>query len=821
MGQGINQYMQPAEMQLKSLYTPLPLDWMYEQLQQKQAETDKYKQAAYKFSKPSEATGLRYMAGINPETKLFNEYNDVSRWNQGRIDEFNAIRSERASKILEAYERSKGDPTVINRLLEDANKQEKAMQAEEKQIGEVKANYEEQLKLVNKKELDENYQMLPVYQQVRKYIEAQKAGIPDNTFNPTNTLKYFNMQEAVQKNIPLLKATNLGSISPVLKSGKDFYYYADFKGVTGDALENMTNTLMNADPRFKKTLDEKWLYNKSMNKDFESYYSTPEMTKERRYVYDEDGKPIKTGKKTKDGKDIYKTEELKLTPYQAYFKDESIKLISYARGFKYETADRHYRVNPDEQKRKDLQAEYNFNEAHRPQIEQKVYNMDITDINKASRDKYSWFEEMFTTGTWGKSERQNAYTILKNRFDSNYTNIAGTISDKKLYLEGDKVLKFAHNNYDKPNEVKKTLLDYAEKLKKAGNIKGEYETKKLLNQYLESKKAEVLVEHPVKGIINYYKSTNSDLGNVIEQTVNTIYPGAEKKSKQEQETIMKDVQDKVNAYQNEQSSKYGLTDAFTSKESEEWNTLLFGEKTDGKREDNGQSHNMVFSYIKDGKLISNITYDMLKDDLGDDIKDKVNTIGEESLATYGKDGVVQTRPKVLHVAGEPGIEIYVGKDRDVGLNIKAMPYKAVFNAYVNGSTEKVSLDDIKNMSGEDIDNTKFAELDGTGINYNIVSAPKSIDSYQQVNIAPGIYTNVIVAGESYYDKTRDKIINDRKIYVKNLFSGTYEEFSYADFKELTDKAMGNTNIHENTSAPNYKTTNNKQIVKKVYTSPYE
>jgi len=281
------------------------------------------------------------------------------------------------------------------------------------------------------------------------------------------------------------------------------------------------------------------------------------------------------------------------------------------------------------------------------------------------------------------------------------------------------------------------------------------------------------------------------------------------------------LQDKVNAYQNEQSSKYGLTDAFTSKESEEWNTLLFGEKIDGKREDNGQSHNMVFSYIKDGKLISNITYDMLKDDLGDDIKDKVNTIGEESLATYGKDGVVQTRPKVLHVAGEPGIEIYVGKDRDAGLNIKAMPYKAVFNAYVNGSTEKVSLDDIKNMSGEDIDNTKFAELDDTGINYNIVSAPKSIDSYQQVNIAPGIYTNVIVAGESYYDKTRDKIINDRKIYVKNLFSGTYEEFSYADFKELTDKAMGNTNIHENTSAPNYKTTNNKQIVKKVYTSPYE
>ena len=51
MGQGINQYMRPAEMQLKSLYTPLPLDWMYEQLQQKQAETDRDIASLYKAGK--------------------------------------------------------------------------------------------------------------------------------------------------------------------------------------------------------------------------------------------------------------------------------------------------------------------------------------------------------------------------------------------------------------------------------------------------------------------------------------------------------------------------------------------------------------------------------------------------------------------------------------------------------------------------------------------------------------------------------------------------------------------------------------------------
>lgn len=318
----VNRFVQPAEYTPESMFVPLPLDWMAENIRRKDQETENVLSSIYSAVPEIEGQGLQKVKAFGPNANEQIILGQQDAYNKGEayFDAYRQYKPKAVNDLLNTYYESPDNPALIMRKIKQYQETNNQWKSTLEKVKTDYKTYTDWVKEISTKPIEEQWQYNPQYEAMQTWL---KKGEPGTLANAA-PLKNYAVTDEVLKHVKDIKDSLISQHGIAIDKNTGFYNWGKKTGVMESTImQNVLGQIAN-NPLIAGTWKEQFKYAAATNPNLYNY--TKEIPKYKikdgQYVLDDKGQPIVEG-----------TEEIKGLEAYLYKQQEDLlrTALSYAR----------------------------------------------------------------------------------------------------------------------------------------------------------------------------------------------------------------------------------------------------------------------------------------------------------------------------------------------------------------------------------------------------------------------------------------------------------------------------------------------------------
>lgn len=289
---------QPRE--FKNLYAPMPLDFMYSMLQQKQRDYDEGMANISRLYKPSDVNALSAIEGYDYSKGQYNPNIDVYANEAGIRDQYNAGLTQRINHLKQLYDQSDGKSPELLNAWQEYNTWNTQQQPELKRIQQNYDTYQK-MKEAKDKGIKSNYQINDWL-----YTTGRLAQNPGSVLGTAPIKDFYDVNKVLNDEIQNVRQTP-DEIAWARINGT-FIDKGALEWIGKQRLVNSTYAYLQSDPQAMDVFNSMYDADVMRNPDIENMKYTVydyDYDNRGRLKAGKDGKPIITDKKDYTGRNAY------------------------------------------------------------------------------------------------------------------------------------------------------------------------------------------------------------------------------------------------------------------------------------------------------------------------------------------------------------------------------------------------------------------------------------------------------------------------------------------------------------------------------------